>query len=260
MNNAVAKTEPVQGEVITAGPMPDATAMMGMLERLARDPSVEVERMEGIMGLFERMDARRADQQFSEALTAAQAEMARIATDANNSQTNSRYATFAAIDRALRPVYTRHGFSLSFGSETSALADHVKVTCKVRHSAGHSELHAIDMPCDGKGARGGDVMTKTHAVGAAMTYGQRYLIKAIFNVAIGLDDDGNSNGGRDLGAGAQAAIAAIKACGKDAAKLALWKRENANATAELSRDDQSAVIQAYNAAVEAAKPAKGARR
>src|SRR5690606_15862485 len=51
------------------------------------------------------------------------------------------------------------------------------------------------MPADGKGAKGGDVMTKTHAAGSAMSYGQRYLLKLIFNVAIGEnDDDGNSAG------------------------------------------------------------------
>jgi len=48
------------------------------------------------------------------------------------------------------------------------------------------------MPADGKGAKGGDVMTKTHAAGSAMSYGMRYLLKMIFNVAIGEnDDDGN---------------------------------------------------------------------
>lgn len=48
------------------------------------------------------------------------------------------------------------------------------------------------MPADGKGAKGGDVMTRTHATGAAATYGMRYLLKMIFNVAIGEDDnDGN---------------------------------------------------------------------
>jgi hypothetical protein len=50
------------------------------------------------------------------------------------------------------------------------------------------------MPADGKGAKGGDVMTKTHATGAAMSYGARYLLKYIFNVAVGEDDnDGNGS-------------------------------------------------------------------
>jgi hypothetical protein len=48
------------------------------------------------------------------------------------------------------------------------------------------------MPADGKGAKGGDVMTKTHAAGAAASYGQRYLMKNIWNVAVGEEDvDGN---------------------------------------------------------------------
>ena len=35
-------------------------------------------------------------------------------------------------------------------------------------------------------------MTKTHATGAAASYGARYLLKGIFNVAVGEDDrDGN---------------------------------------------------------------------
>ena len=47
-----------------------------------------------------------------------------------------------------------------------------------------------------KGAKGGDVMTKTHAAGSALTYGQRYLLKMIFNIAIGSDDDGNAASSR----------------------------------------------------------------
>jgi hypothetical protein len=39
--------------------------------------------------------------------------------------------------------------------------------------------------------KGGDVITKTHAVGSAMTYGRRCVLRMIFNVAIGEDDDGN---------------------------------------------------------------------
>ena len=48
------------------------------------------------------------------------------------------------------------------------------------------------MPADGKGAKGGNVMSLTHATGAAAGYGMRYLLKMIFNIAIGEEDtDGN---------------------------------------------------------------------
>ena len=56
------------------------------------------------------------------------------------------------------------------------------------------------MPSDGKGAKGGDVMTKTHATGAAMSYGMRYLLKFIFNVAVG-EDDTDGNGAQRVDAG-----------------------------------------------------------
>ncbi len=69
----------------------------------------------------------------------------------------------------------------------------LRVFCEVSRG-GYSRMYQIDMPSDGKGAKGGDVMTKTHATGAASQYGMRYLLKMIFNVAIGEDDnDGNGN-------------------------------------------------------------------
>ena len=53
------------------------------------------------------------------------------------------------------------------------------------------------MPADGKGARGNDVMTKTHATGSAVSYGMRYLLRMIFNISVGEhDDDGNLAGNR----------------------------------------------------------------
>jgi hypothetical protein len=124
-------------------------------------------------------------------MRAAQGDMRQVATDANNPQTRSRYATYAAIDAALRPVYTQHGFSISFGTG-DAPEGYVRVVAYVSHVGGHTRQYKADMPADGKGAKGGDVMTKTHAFGAGTSYGMRYLLKMIFNVAIGeYDLDGN---------------------------------------------------------------------
>lgn len=69
----------------------------------------------------------------------------------------------------------------------------MRVLCYVSHTAGHTRTYQCDMPADGKGAKGNDVMTKTHAAGSAASYGMRYLLKMIFNIAIGEDeDDGNA--------------------------------------------------------------------
>jgi hypothetical protein len=148
--------------------------------------------IERLAALQEKALDRHAEIQFNEAMNLAQTEIVRVAPDLTNPQTHSRYASYAALDKALRPVYTKHGFSLSFDTGDTPQPEMVRVLCYVSRR-GHTRTYKVDMPSDGKGAKGGDVMTKTHATSAAMSYGMRYLLKYIFNVAIGEDDaDGNS--------------------------------------------------------------------
>jgi len=188
---------PMKEPLLLDADQPDAIQRMGhdpvaMFERMVRDPSVDVDKLDKLMQLQERMLARTAQEQFNIAMSAAQTDMRPVAADADNPQTRSRYASYAALDRALRPLYTKHGFGLSFDTGDGAADQCVRVLCYVTHIAGHARTYHVDMPADGKGAKGGDVMTKTHATGAAMSYGMRYLLKMIFNVAVGEDDtDGN---------------------------------------------------------------------
>lgn len=186
--NAVAK---VESQDVATQP----ATLLAVIGRAAQDPNTDVEKMERLMVMYERMESHRAEAAFNDAMTTAQSEIGRIAADLENKQTRSWYASYAAIDRAVRPVYTAHGFALSFNTEPSELHDVVRVTCMVSHRDGFTRKYSVDMPADGKGAKGGDVMTKTHAAGSAMSYGQRYLLKLIFNIAIGVDpDDDDGNG------------------------------------------------------------------
>jgi hypothetical protein len=132
-------------------------------------------------------------------MAAAQSETRSVAADASNPQTHSKYATLHAVDRALRPIYSKHGLALMFDTAKADEENHIRVLCTVALGK-HERPYHIDMPCDGKGAKGNDVMTKTHAVGSAITYGRRYLLLMIFNVAIG-DDDGNAAGDEGHGDG-----------------------------------------------------------
>lgn len=191
-------SEPLAYEAPPAAAVPavasDAANLMAVIGRAASDPATDVDKLERLLGMFERITARSAEQAYHDAMSEAQAEMRPIAADASNPQTKSKYASLVALDRALRPIYTKRGFSLSYDTADGAPADCVRVVCKVSHRSGHTERPHIDMPADGKGAKGGDVMTKTHATGAAMTYGQRYLLRMIFNIAVGDDTDNGWDG------------------------------------------------------------------
>ncbi len=186
--NAV--TTQQQGNVVQLAPEP--AAMLEVISRAASDPAIDVNKLERLMEMHDRIAAKQAESAFNAAMSEAQAKMRPIAADAENRQTSSRYATYAKLDSALRPIYTAEGFALSFDTGDGP-PEMVRVLCHVSHRAGHSRTYKADMPADGKGAKGGDVMTKTHAVGAGMSYGMRYLLKMIFNVAVGEDDtDGNA--------------------------------------------------------------------
>jgi len=192
MSKAVAtrKTDEVPASVAAS----EEAALVSMIERLALDKNANPETVQRFIDMRSQVRAQDNERAFNEKMALAQAEMQPVAADANNPQTRSKYASYAALDRALRPIYTKHGFALSFNTLPGAPENYVRVGCSVTNS-GHTRPYQMDMPADGKGAKGGDVMTKTHATGSAVSYGMRYLLKMIFNVAVGeADDDGNKAG------------------------------------------------------------------
>jgi len=196
MNATLAPTEATTLPSPVCGGGEFATlAFLQMIERAARDPSIDIDKLDRLLLMRERENARVAEQTFNAAMAAAQAEMEPIRFDSSNDQTRSRYASYAALDRTVRPIYTRHGFALSFNTADAALPEQARIVCDVCHAGGHTRRYHIDMPVDGKGARGGDVMTKTHAMGSGISNGMRYLLRMIFNLAIDQDDDGNAAGG-----------------------------------------------------------------
>lgn len=179
-------------------PQTQEATIFQVIARAASDPTVDIDKLERLIQMQASMQARQAQLDFDNAMAEAQEAMKAIRADAANNQTKSKYATYAALDHAVRPIYSKHGFALSFNTGDAPKADEVRVLCVVSHRGGHRQEYKIDMPADGKGPQGASVMTRTHATGAAASYGQRYLLKLIFNLAVGdVDDDGNGASGDD---------------------------------------------------------------
>lgn len=191
--SALTKIEPPSNIV----PVTDTGALMNAIANAARDPNVDVDKMERLFAMHEKMQERQAEQAFSESMKAAQADMPSIRKDRHNSQTNSDYATLDEINSSITPIYTRHGFSLSYDTADSPLDGHVRVVCHVLHKEGHSKAYSYDTPMDSAGIGGKVNKTPTHARGSAITYGRRYLVLMIFNLTTGKDDDGNAASGFD---------------------------------------------------------------
>src|SRR5258706_7462666 len=74
-----------------------AIAFLAMIERAARDPTIDVDKLDRLLQMRERENARVAEQAFNAALADAQTEMQPVAADSDNPQTRSRYASYAAL-------------------------------------------------------------------------------------------------------------------------------------------------------------------
>lgn len=182
--NEIAKSEQAQES---------ATSMISVIERFAARPDVDVDKLERMLAMQERIMAKDAEMQFFEAMRRVQMEIPRIKKDAVNQQTSSKYTKLETLNKAVVPVYTNAGFSLSFGTDTSPLDGYMRVTCDVSHIAGHTKHYQVDLPLDGSGIKGNQNKTGTHAAGSTMSYGRRYLTLLIFNVAMDDDNDGNGD-------------------------------------------------------------------
>lgn len=166
------------------------TVLMGFIERAAHDPSFDVQKFEVLLRLQMEVADKQARRAFNEAMAAAQAEMLPVIRDATNSGVRSKYAKLETIDAAMRPIYTRHGFSIRFGSAPAPRESDMRITCTVAHSGGYFEENHLDSPVSMTGSQGGRMaMTPVQAVGSVTTYLRRYLLCMTFNIVLADEDD-----------------------------------------------------------------------
>lgn len=173
----------------------ETTAIISMIERAARDPSVDIDKMERLMLMQERAMERNARAAYAEALALLQPELPSVArngritvTDKNDRKTviqSTAYARWEDINDAIKPALARHGFSLSF---KVGLAPDGKITVTgiLMHREGHQEETTITLPHDATGSK-----NAVQAVGSSTSYGKRYTAGMLLNLTShGEDDDG----------------------------------------------------------------------
>jgi hypothetical protein len=190
--------------------------MVSMIERVAMDPNLPVERLTALMDMRERQMNKEAEQVFNQAFAAAMAEMPDVPKSGLNKHSCQKYSTLDDLIRTTRPVLARHGLSLNW--QTSANGNEYSVTAIVRHSMGHSIQTTLT------GARdSGKQMNALQGGGSTETYLKRYTGFSILGLSSGdeVEDDGRSSGGDQTVTAEQFTILRdlIEATGTDEAKF-----------------------------------------
>lgn len=174
-------------------PASETSALIHIIERAARDPSVDLDKLERLMGMHERILARDAKTAYASALADMQPKLPiiqergaiKIGDDAKKWQ---KYALWEDINEAIKPILAEHGFALTF--RTPQTDGKIAVTGVLSHRNGHSEETTMILPADQSGSK-----NAVQAIGSSTSYGKRYTAGALLNLTSrGQDDDGKMGG------------------------------------------------------------------
>jgi len=171
-------------------PISDNAAMMATITRAAADPNVDIEKMERLWAMKERMDARAAEVAYADAFAEMQLELPAIEERGKAEVNGSVRYTFAKwedMNTAIKPVLSKHGFALSFRTD---FTNGITVIGVLQHRLGHREDTSITLPSDKSGSK-----NDVQAIASAVSYGKRYTAGALLNLTShGEDDDAYSAG------------------------------------------------------------------
>lgn len=196
----------------------------------AVEKGMDADQLAKLVDLHERIEKMNAGRAYQEAMKACQSEMPRILKDRENPHARSKYADLGNLISQIEPIYTKHGFSISFYEGESNKPEWMRVMCDIMHERGHREVKWLDLPYDGRGSQGGkSSMNAVQAVGSTKSYGRRYLLGDIFNLAITSEDtDGHLPSGNGNGSNGhtptQTSLPACPAC-KQTSSVIVGKEE-----------------------------------
>lgn len=172
---------------LTMQPTAEAPSLLNIIAQTAADPTSDVAKLRALIDMQREVLAEQARVAFERDMVAVQTELPVVVRDAVNDHTRTRYARLETIDERIRPVYTRHGFSLSFDGTTQADKS-IEVTCIVSHREGHSRSYKLAGELDGVGTGGKQNKTGIQAIGSTVSYLRRYLTCMIFNIVLANED------------------------------------------------------------------------
>ena len=159
----------------------EGAAILAVISRAAADPATDVEKMERLMAMYERMEDRKARAEFAADLAEMQDSLPSIG-ERGNAAGRYTYALWEDINAAIKPILKRHGFALSFRTD---FTDGIAVTGVLSHRSGHQEETTIKLPADNSGNK-----NAVQAVASSVSYGKRYTAGALLNLTShGEDDD-----------------------------------------------------------------------
>lgn len=169
---------------------------MPMLAKVVESGNFDL--VEKMMTAQERWEANEARKAFNNALALAKAEIKPVSKnrhvgfdgkDAGSTRVDYNHEDLAGIADSIDAILANHGLFYRWIPANDFDKGMVTITCRVSHRLGHSEDFALSSKVDAGAGK-----NHLQAVGSAVTYLERYTLKAALGLASKHDDDGRAAG------------------------------------------------------------------
>jgi hypothetical protein len=164
-------------------------SILAVIERAARDPQVDIEKMRQLLAMRNEEDAKQAKRKFDEAMAVMQPELPVIKERGKaivQGQVRYTYALWEDVNDQIKPILSKYGFAMTFRTDFS---NGICITGVLSHDAGHREETSILLPADATGSK-----SPVQAVASTISYGKRYTAGLLLNLTThGEDDDAYSS-------------------------------------------------------------------
>ena len=184
----------------------NASMVLALIDRLALDPHADVEKLDRMMAMYERLKAKEAELAFNRAKGRILKKLTGIKiiknrpvlpeSDNGGPQKGTaeafKYAPLEEIDKHLRPLLAEEEMDLSYSDEPCE-GGGILIRGRLKHlPSGHYEDSFMPAPPDTTGGK-----SNVQAVGSTNSFLRRYVACNIFNIVVVGDDDDGSGGTLD---------------------------------------------------------------
>lgn len=189
-DKALATRESLPVDVQRKEPPSVGMMLQGVIDKGVTADNVAA--IEKLVGLYERMEAKKAEVEFAGALAGLQAETVRVVATKKvdvkaDGSCRYKFAPYEEIMATVQPLLTKHGFSVTF--DTQSEDQRLTSICTLTHKAGYSRSNRFAVRYGkppGSSDAQGDMSTKSYA--------KRGALCDCLNISIEHDDDAKIEG------------------------------------------------------------------
>jgi hypothetical protein len=186
----------------------DPSSVLGLIERMALDPRANGKKLERVITMYERLEAKKAELLYNAAKSRILKKLVRIKIVKNKpalyevekrkpqkgTSEAFKYAALEDIDKHLRPLLADEDMDLSYSDEPLE-GGGILIRGRLKHlPGGHYEDSFMPAALDTTGGK-----SEVQAAGSTNSFLRRYVACNIFNIVVVGDDDDGTGGALDEG-------------------------------------------------------------